>query len=167
LANAVAKKLYLFRMEKACEIARRKGAIFNEAVATAMGALESNWGTSQLSQKANNLFGIKAGSSWTGETIELPTWEWYPSKGWVRTTAKWRKYLSWNLCLVDYANLIANRPWFRDALQHLNDPEKFLESLLPTPTEWGWATDPKYKDKVIDIALEIQRLGGPAWEKLP
>jgi flagellum-specific peptidoglycan hydrolase FlgJ len=32
----------------------------------AQAILESGWGSSKLSQKANNLFGIKASSSWSG-----------------------------------------------------------------------------------------------------
>lgn len=156
------KKLYLDRMRLACRIARDKGALFNEAVVTAMGALESAWGTSRLVREANNLFGIKAGTSWKGETIELPTWE-YLNGQWVRTTAKWRRYASWNLCIVDFSNLIQTRPWFQNALKYLNDPDLFLQALLPGPNKLGWSTDPNYFAKVKAIAREIEQLGGPKW----
>ena len=164
------KELYLYRIGLACKIARQKGAIFNEAVVTAQGALESCWGLSELAKKGNNLFGIKAGKSWSGDTIEFPTREWSGEKGWYWTTAKWRKYLSWNLCIVDYSKLIASLPWFEKALDHADDAERFLKELLPGPPskEWpkgkpGWATDPMYACKLKLIALEIEDLGGVRW----
>ncbi|MCS7242545.1 glycoside hydrolase family 73 protein, partial [Candidatus Caldatribacterium sp.] len=156
------KRLYISRMQKACEIARRKGATFNEAVVTAMGALESAWGTSRLAQEANNLFGIKAGTSWTGEVIELPTREFHKGQ-WIEVVDRFRKYPSWNVCIVDFADIIRTRPWFRDALKYLNDPDLFLFALLPTPGKWGWSTDPQYFHKVKAVAREIERLGGPKW----
>jgi flagellum-specific peptidoglycan hydrolase FlgJ len=42
--------------------------------------LESSWGSSQLSVRAKNLFGIKAFSNWRGDKITLPTTEWYGDK---------------------------------------------------------------------------------------
>ncbi len=162
MVTDIDKRLFLSRMKKACEIARQKGAVFNEAVVTAQGALESNWGKSYLAQKANNLFGIKAGKDWKGETIELPTKEYVNGK-WIEVIARWRKYPSWNLCIVDYANLIKTRKWFQDALKYLDDPEKFLRSILPAPGKPGWATDPEYFSKVKQIALQIEALGGPKW----
>jgi len=41
----------------------------------AQAILESGWGSSKLSQNANNLFGIKAFSDWTGKRIAFPTQE--------------------------------------------------------------------------------------------
>lgn len=41
----------------------------------AQGILESRSGTSELARNANNLFGIKAGSGWTGETYTVRTSE--------------------------------------------------------------------------------------------
>ncbi|MEG0372187.1 MAG: glucosaminidase domain-containing protein, partial [Clostridium sp.] len=43
-------------------------------------ALESNWGRSSLASNYNNLFGIKADSSWKGEKVNLPTSEYYNTK---------------------------------------------------------------------------------------
>jgi len=157
------KELYLFRIQKACEIARLKGAIFNEAVVVAQGALESAWGTSGLAKNANNLFGIKAGKSWTGDVVTYTTWE-EGKNGWYQTVARWRKYLSWNLCLVDYAELIRSLPWFKDALEYLNNANLFLKNILPEPNEPGWATDSHYTTKILSVAKEIEALGGPRWQ---
>lgn len=157
------KELYLFRIQKACEIARLKGAEFNEAVVVAQGALESAWGTSGLAKNANNLFGIKAGSSWKGDTVTYTTWE-EGKNGWYQTVARWRKYLSWNLCIVDYSSIIHSLPWFKDALEYLDNADLFLKNILPEPNEPGWATDSKYFQKIKNIAEQIEALGGPKWQ---
>jgi len=46
---------------------------FFPSVLIAQAALESNWGLSSLAAKYNNYFGIKAGSSWTGQTVNMKT----------------------------------------------------------------------------------------------
>ena len=46
---------------------------FFPSVLIAQAALESNWGQSQLAARYNNYFGIKAGSSWTGKTVNMQT----------------------------------------------------------------------------------------------
>jgi len=46
---------------------------FFPSVLIAQAALESNWGQSSLAAKYNNYFGIKAGSSWTGQTVNMKT----------------------------------------------------------------------------------------------
>lgn len=48
---------------------------FFPSVLIAQAALESNWGQSVLAAKYNNYFGIKAGSSWTGPTVNMQTGE--------------------------------------------------------------------------------------------
>ena len=158
------KKEFVKRMGEACQTAKLKGAAFNEPVVMAQGALESSWGNSGLAVKANNLFGTKAGASWKGPTLDLPTREWDKQRGWYNTIAKWRMYPSWNECIVDYSRLLASRSWFRAALSVTHDPDKFLTALLPAPNKPGWATDPDYARKVRDVAREIERLGGPRWE---
>jgi flagellum-specific peptidoglycan hydrolase FlgJ len=78
-------------MKQAVATAKAKGAKVNGAAIVAQAALESAWGESGLTQTASNLFGIKAGGHWSGEILELPTWEFSPATGWFRTVAHWRK----------------------------------------------------------------------------
>jgi flagellum-specific peptidoglycan hydrolase FlgJ len=129
----------------------------------AQAALESGWGNSGLTVKANNLFGIKAGKSWTGRTLDLPTKEWSKSKGWYRTVARWCSWPNWSDCIVYYSGMMQRLPWFRDTLDHTGDADKFLEALLPDDGQPGWATDPRYASKVRAVGAEIERLGGPVW----
>lgn len=158
------RKAFLERMEKAFYWATKRGARLNKAVVFAQAALESNWGRSFLTREANNLFGIKAGRSWKGDVIELPTWEWSKERGWYRTTARWRKYRSWQECLLDYYHLLETLPWFQDALEHLDNADEFLKAILPEAGEPGWATDPEYNQKVIRVAKTIEKLGYIEWK---
>lgn len=134
------------------------------AIAAAQAALESAWGESELSREANNLFGIKAGRSWDGPTYTLPTREFDPDSGWRTVPAQFRAYESWAECFRDYGEIINTRPWFRDAAEAAvrGDPLGFLNGLLARPgREPGWATDPAYKEKVLDIARRYGLLEGP------
>lgn len=157
------KKEFIRRMTEACALAKQAGARFNDAVVIAQAALESGWGNSGLTVKANNLFGIKAGKSWNGLTLDLPTKEWSREKGWYKTIARWCKWDSWAACVLYYSNMLQRLSWFRDALDHCDNADAFLRALLPEGGQPGWATDPQYFSKVRATGAEIERLGGPKW----
>lgn len=154
---------FLNRMHQACHEAEETGARFNKDVLYAQAALESNWGNSELAQKANNLFSIKAGNTWNGAKIRLPGPEWSPESGWHTIPIEWRKYLTWTDCVIDYARIIGQLPWYRDALLSLDDPNTFLNAIMPDENGLGWATDPEYRKKIRRIAREIENYGGPQW----
>lgn len=150
-------------MMTAVQQAQNQGAVFNPAVVVAQAALESGWGNSGLTIKANNLFGIKASKSWTGPTLDLPTKEWSKTKGWYKTVARWCVFESWADCVMYYYEMLKRLPWFQDALPYANDSDLFLKALLPEPGQPGWATDPNYKQKVYKTAMDVAALGGPKW----
>lgn len=154
---------FVFRMASALQEIVAGGARLNPAVATAQAALESQWGNSTLAQEGNNLFSIKTGMSWAGETIILPTKEWKYPTGWRMEMVVWRKYKDWTACIRDYAAIIATVPWYRDTEKYLNNPAGFLQALLPNGKEPGWAMDPDYFSKVERIGREIEAMGGPIW----
>lgn len=149
------------------ETARELGAPIVPGIAAAQAALESRYGDSRLAL-ANNLLGIKAGQSWAGPTLDLPTREWVapteqPLRAghWITVTARWRRYASWADCFVDYGKIIARLSWYADAAEAAKrgDARAFLEGLLAKPNgpgaaddEPGWATDPSYREKVLGIA---------------
>ena len=54
-------------------IAATQGTGIFPSVAMAQMILESSWGTGITATQANNFFGIKADSSWTGPTMSFPT----------------------------------------------------------------------------------------------
>ncbi|BAQ08828.1 N-acetylmuramoyl-L-alanine amidase [Bacillus sp. OxB-1] len=67
----------------------------------AQGVLESASGTSELATKANNLFGIKVGAGWTGETYTKRTAEHKPDGAVYYIDAAFRKYPSYEGCVID------------------------------------------------------------------
>ena len=71
----------------------------------AQALIESNKGNSGLTQKANNLFGIKANSAWTGPFVTMKTKENYNGQL-VTVDAKFRAYGSWTESINDHSNFL-------------------------------------------------------------
>jgi flagellum-specific peptidoglycan hydrolase FlgJ len=136
--------------ELAVETAKTRSV--NAAIMAAQAVLESGYGRSILSKKTNNLFGIKAGKKWKGPRYPIRTREWSPEKGMYVIVAEFRTYPNWGECLADYSTIIESLPWYQDAASNAADPIKYLDGILPTSREPGWATDPHYRAKIIDIA---------------
>lgn len=132
--------------------------------AAAHGANESRFGNSQLAAELGNVWGVKATSSWAGETVELPTWEEVDGRV-VQVTASFRAYPSWVEAVADYADLIERLYPF--AARHAAHPVAFLAGLFVTGPR-RWATDSQALPKALSI-LEafgllddvgaVQRLG--------
>lgn len=109
-------------------------------------ALESGWGKSQLVAQAFNLFGVKADSSWHGDTLSMQTGEHINGKD-VTVPAKWRKYPNWLACINDHALFLINNPRYKLAFSHCDDAEAFTKAIAIA----GYATDPAYADKIISV----------------
>lgn len=116
----------------------------------AQAILESGWGTSQLSIKANNLFGIKAFSDWTGQTINLPTTEWYDGQMKI-VNAEFRAYDSFNESIEDHNKLLSYQRYI--PLKECTGYKDACQKIY----ECGYATDPRYSEKLINI-IESNRL---------
>ena len=116
----------------------------------AQSALETGWGKHVMTRvdgsPAFNLFGIKAGSGWSGDTISKPTLEF--RNGIVQTEiAHFRAYASAGDSLKDYVNFIQSNSRYREALNHGGDDLHYAKSLQKA----GYATDPDYADKILSI----------------
>ena len=112
-------------------------------------ALESAWGKSEMraadGSATYNLFGVKAGRNWQGQSVELQTTEYID--GVAQTVReKFRVYGSYAEAFRDYANLLRNSPRFAPVLGQ-QDGTKFAGSLQQS----GYATDPLYADKLSRI----------------
>ena len=112
-------------------------------------ALESGWGKSEIraadGSSTYNIFGIKAGRSWRGASVEVQTTEYIDGVA-QSVKEKFRAYGSYAEAFQDYANLLRNNPRFSDVLGH-RDGGRFAKSLQ----ESGYATDPQYADKLHRI----------------
>jgi peptidoglycan hydrolase-like protein with peptidoglycan-binding domain len=113
----------------------------------AQAILESNWGISQLSVRAKNLFGIKAFSKWRGDKITLPTTEWYGDRKTV-ISSDFRAYDSFNESIEDHSKLLTNARY-----KPVRECSNYKEACRRI-YECGYATDPKYPEKLISIIEE-------------
>jgi flagellum-specific peptidoglycan hydrolase FlgJ len=122
-----------------------KAAGVPASITVSQAALESGWGESGLTKKANNLFGIKADSLWRGETVTLDTKE-FIRRQWVVVPAKWRKYPTWQASVDDHAAFLKRNPRYKDCFLCVS-AQTFARALLNA----GYATDPDYADKLIRL----------------
>lgn len=115
----------------------------------AQAALESGWGKNEIKaadgSPSYNLFGIKAGRSWTGATTEVQTTEYVAGEA-QSTRAKFRAYASYSEAFRDYAELLRSKPRFAAVIGQ-QDGVQFARSLQQA----GYATDPLYADKLARI----------------
>ena len=122
------------------------------SVMLAQSILESGWGTSQLATNAYNIFGIKADSSWKGNTYTVQTKEVVNGKT-ITVEKQFRAYKSLLESISDYGSFFTSTAWrtknYASFLQATNY-ETALTSLLAS----GYATDPAYAEKLKSL---IQR----------
>ncbi len=115
----------------------------------AQAALESGWGKHEIRHADNsssyNLFGIKAGRDWKGAVVETVTTE-YINGVPQRMIEKFRAYNSFAEGFRDYADLLLNNPRYAAVIKN-QDAAAFAYGLQQA----GYATDPKYADKLIRI----------------
>ena len=109
-------------------------------------ALESGWGKSEIrlpnGASSYNIFGIKAGKSWQGPSVEVPTTEYVDGVA-QSTRARFRVYGSYSEAFQDYAKLLRGNSRFSAVLGQ-QDGAQFARSLQQS----GYATDPGYADKL-------------------
>lgn len=132
---------------QAVEASRATGIPARFLVAQA--ALETGWGKFELKNAdgtpSHNLFNIKAGRSWSGDTVSTATTE-YVNGAATRENARFRAYGSYADSFRDYANLIRNNPRYA-AVVGQSDATAFARGLQAA----GYATDPQYADKLARI----------------
>lgn len=123
----------------------------------AQAALETGWGKS-LAQKNGepnlNLFGIKADRQWSGARTSAGTLEFVDGLP-VRQRAAFRAYSSFGESFRDYVDFIKSNPRYARALDHAQNPHRFIAELQKA----GYATDPQYARKVLSIYRNTDELG--------
>lgn len=136
--------------QQAAEL-QRLGAPINPAVVAAQAALESRYGDSVLARRYNNIFGIHASRDWKGKTVTFKDIEHLPN-GKIRIKYyKFRVYNNIRECLEDYVRIISSSKYYTAAAANNLNPIKYIDGLLPKPGKPGWATDPLYKQKILQI----------------
>jgi len=137
----------------ASEAAQRLGVAPD--IIAAQAALETGWGTRPLRQAdgsdSHNLFSIKAGPGWKGETTEVLTTEFEGGIA-VKRRERFRSYADKGEAFRDFARLIAENPRYQSALNSGRDARAYAEAL----SRGGYATDPAYVDKLVRISAQVQ-----------
>ncbi|SDK06022.1 flagellar protein FlgJ [Ferrimonas sediminum] len=117
----------------------------------AQSALETGWGRKVLPAgqgSSNNLFNIKAGSSWQGDKVAINALEVEQGMP-VKRRSEFRVYGDIADSFSDFVDFV-NKPRYRDALDAGND-EGFIRGLQHA----GYATDPAYADKVLQVMKRL------------
>ncbi len=123
----------------------------------AQAAHESGWGRHEIRHAdgtpAHNLFGIKAGALWKGPVAEVVTTEYVDGKP-QRMTQRFRAYASYAESFADYAALMKTQPRYQAVLDAGSDARAFAQGLQRA----GYATDPRYADKLAGVIQTTRRL---------
>ncbi|WP_095195734.1 flagellar assembly peptidoglycan hydrolase FlgJ [Pseudomonas sp. Irchel 3A7] len=120
----------------------------------AQAALETGWGKSvmraQDGSSSHNLFGIKTGSSWKGDSARAITSE-FRNGEMVKETAEFRSYASYKDSFHDLVTLLQSNNRYQDVVKSADNPEQFVRELQKA----GYATDPNYASKISQIARQM------------
>ena len=121
----------------------------------AQAALETGWGKSVMrntdGSSSHNLFGIKATGNWGGGEARAITSE-YRDGQFVKETAAFRSYDSYQDSFHDLVSLLQNNSRYQDAVKAADKPEQFVQELQKA----GYATDPNYASKISQIARQMK-----------
>jgi flagellar protein FlgJ len=123
-------------------------------------ALESGWGKQEIKHAdglpSHNLFGIKAGASWKGRTVEVVTTE-YENGVPKKVVEKFRAYNNYTESFRDWALLMKSNPRYAQVLEQGRSGAGFAYGLQRA----GYATDPNYGDKLARVIGAVgQAVGG-------
>jgi len=112
-------------------------------------ALESGWGTRVIKNPdgsdSHNIFGIKATANWSGKVTHVMTTEYVDGVP-KKVMQPFRSYDSIEEAIADYAKLITSSERYAGVLQAAT-PELAAREVHMA----GYATDPKYSEKLIQI----------------
>ena len=145
---------FLRTLRPHAEAAAREIGVDPDAL-LAQAALETGWGRfmpcNAQGECSFNLFGIKAGSQWSGATVNVPTLE-FESGIPVRKVERFRAYDSPADSFRDYAALIRDSARYANARGAGDNVEAFASALQ----QGGYATDPHYAQKIAAVASEVR-----------
>ena len=123
---------------------QKSGVLASLTIAQAI--LESGWGKSGLTVKGNALFGIKAGTSWTGAVYSGKTQECYDGVTFTTVTGLFRAYGSWAESVANHSDLLSCNARYKAVIG-----ERDYKAACRAIAAAGYATDPKYADKLVQI----------------
>lgn len=130
-----------FYIQTFAPIAMEEMRLYNipASITLAQGILESGAGNGTLAIKANNHFGIKCHSTWSGERVYHDDDE---------LGECFRKYTEVKYSYRDHSLFLTQRSRYADLFKlKISDYKGWAKGLKKA----GYATDPKYPDKLISL----------------
>tara|TARA_R110001583_G_scaffold33943_5_gene114585 strand:+ start:16216 stop:17298 length:1083 start_codon:yes stop_codon:yes gene_type:complete len=135
-------------MPYAKKVAKTLG--ISPAALIAQSALETGWGKKIINgvdnQSSFNLFNIKAHRGWEGDKVSKNSLEVENGVG-VQRRSDFRRYDGYSQSFNDYEQFMNNNQRYQEALQQGTNAERYVEELQKA----GYATDPKYAEKIKQI----------------
>jgi flagellar protein FlgJ len=123
-------------------------------------ALESGWGRQEIrhadGRSAHNLFGIKAGAGWKGDTVDVTTTEYVDGRP-RRTVERFRAYGSYAEAFRDWTSLMTGNERYAPVLRASRSVEGYASGMQRA----GYATDPRYGEKLERTINRALTLGRP------
>lgn len=148
-------RAFLEKMRPHAEVAAKAAGI-PASYLLAQAALETGWGRHQPKaadgSTSYNLFGIKAGSTWQGAKTVAATTEYVAGRA-VRALESFRSYASYGDAFQDFARLLRGNGRYAGALANTGNAHAYAQSLQQA----GYATDPRYADKLTRIIEAVSR----------
>ena len=148
-------------IDKLLPIAKKAGGELglDPKMLVAQAALETGWGKYLVNHpngsSSFNLFNIKAGSTWQGDTVSKEVVE-YRGGISMQQKSQFRAYDSFQDSFNDYVNFIKQNARYSEALEQSHSPEKYMQALHQA----GYATDPAYSKKVTHVYQRMDALQG-------
>lgn len=125
------------------------------SVTLAQGIYESGWGRSSLSVGGNNLFGIKAYSTWNGMVYDQKTSTLYScyedylfseGQGHINTYSAWRAHSSWTESVAVHSSLFINESKYAAVIGE-SDYKVAAKAIVDA----GYCNDDGYADTIIKL----------------
>ncbi|MEF1307644.1 glucosaminidase domain-containing protein, partial [Vibrio owensii] len=88
-----------------------------------------------------------------GDKVTTQTLEFHDNTP-VKETAAFRSYSNYQDSFNDYVRFLNENPRYETALQQGGDSESFIRGIHSA----GYATDPSYADKVLQVKQKIESM---------
>lgn len=118
------------------------------SVTIAQAALESDWGNSQLSIQYHNLFGVKSDDPNNSGVMQTKE---FSNGQWINVSSRFKIYPNASASIQDHDHLLSTgTTWNPQQYQHVLNSSNYVDAAKALQED-GYATDPTYAKKIIDI----------------
>lgn len=120
------------------------------AIVESQGRIGNSWypGAGLVARKANNFFGIKEGTGWTGPTIDLPT------PGDAEPVSTFRVYPSFEASAADFVRFLKRNTRYTRA--GVFQAQTYQEQILAIARA-GYSESPTYASVLTSVANSVQK----------